>query len=41
VGDVRREADMEQMAARTIANFGRINMLIAAAGVLRGPSGSS
>ncbi len=33
--DVRLEADMEEMARRTLERFGRIDILVAAAGVLR------
>jgi NAD(P)-dependent dehydrogenase (short-subunit alcohol dehydrogenase family) len=34
--DVRVEADMEEMAARTLERFGRVDVLVACAGVLRG-----
>jgi NAD(P)-dependent dehydrogenase (short-subunit alcohol dehydrogenase family) len=37
--DVRRESDAEEMARRTIDAFGRIDFLIACAGILR-PKGS-
>ncbi|GIX45851.1 MAG: hypothetical protein KatS3mg131_0062 [Candidatus Tectimicrobiota bacterium] len=37
--DVRREADMDAMARQTLEHFGRIDVLVAAAGILR-PSGS-
>ncbi|HEV8440145.1 MAG TPA: SDR family NAD(P)-dependent oxidoreductase [Methylomirabilota bacterium] len=37
--DVRRESDMHEMAAATLAGFGRIDILVAAAGVLR-PKGT-
>jgi NAD(P)-dependent dehydrogenase (short-subunit alcohol dehydrogenase family) len=37
--DVRSEADMEEMAARTVDRFGRIDILVACAGILR-PSGT-
>jgi NAD(P)-dependent dehydrogenase (short-subunit alcohol dehydrogenase family) len=33
--DVRREADMQAMAERTLERFGRIDILVAAAGILR------
>jgi NAD(P)-dependent dehydrogenase (short-subunit alcohol dehydrogenase family) len=33
--DVKREADMEEMAARTLTEFGRIDILVCSAGVLR------
>jgi len=33
--DVRREADMEEMARRTMDRFGRIDILVASAGILR------
>ncbi len=39
-GDVRREPDMERMAARARERFGRIDILVAAAGILRGGDGS-
>ncbi|MFP7753486.1 SDR family oxidoreductase [Thermodesulfobacteriota bacterium B35] len=39
-GDVRREQDVEAMAAETLARFGRIDILVAAAGILRGGDGS-
>jgi NAD(P)-dependent dehydrogenase (short-subunit alcohol dehydrogenase family) len=35
VADVRLEADMERMVERTLARFGRIDILVAAAGILR------
>ena len=35
--DVRSEADMAQMAERTLDRFGRIDMLVAAAAILRAP----
>jgi NAD(P)-dependent dehydrogenase (short-subunit alcohol dehydrogenase family) len=38
--DVRQERDMEEMARQTITHFGRIDILIASAGILR-PKGSS
>lgn len=37
--DVRRETDMQEMADRTIERFGRIDILIAAAGILRAKGG--
>lgn len=33
--DVRLEADMEEMAERTLTHFGRIDILVASAGILR------
>jgi NAD(P)-dependent dehydrogenase (short-subunit alcohol dehydrogenase family) len=33
--DVRSAADMEEMAARTLAEFGRIDVLVSSAGILR------
>ncbi len=38
--DVRREEEMEEVAARTLERFGRIDILVAAAGILRGGDGS-
>src|SRR5215207_7330506 len=35
--DVRREADMQRMADETMRRFGRIDLLVAAAGVTRDP----
>lgn len=35
--DVRSEADMQQMAARTLERFGRIDALVHSAGILRAP----
>ncbi|MGF1640815.1 MAG: SDR family oxidoreductase [Rhodospirillales bacterium] len=35
--DVRSEADMDEMAARTLDRFGRIDILVACAGILRPP----
>lgn len=37
--DVRREPDMQEMADRTLERFGRIDILIAAAGILRAKGG--
>ncbi len=37
--DVRREADMAAMAERTLERFGRIDMLVASAGILRARGG--
>jgi len=37
--DVRRPSDMEAMASRVRAQWGRIDILVAAAGILRGVSG--
>ncbi|MBW2602900.1 MAG: SDR family oxidoreductase [Deltaproteobacteria bacterium] len=37
--DVRRESDMEQMARQTLDHFGRIDILVAAAGILRARGG--
>jgi len=34
--DVRREEDMEKMARETVERFGRIDILVASAGILRG-----
>lgn len=36
--DVTHEADMEEMAGKTLERFGRIDILIASAGVLRAPN---
>jgi NAD(P)-dependent dehydrogenase (short-subunit alcohol dehydrogenase family) len=38
--DVRREADMEEMARRAVERFGRIDLLVACAGLLR-PAGTA
>lgn len=38
--DVRSEGDMESMAARTLERFGRVDALVACAGVLRAPNSS-
>ena len=38
--DVRAEADMQRMAADTLARFGRIDALVHSAGVLRAPGAS-
>ena len=38
--DVRSEADMAQMAAATLQQFGRIDILVNSAGVLRAPGAS-
>jgi 3-oxoacyl-[acyl-carrier protein] reductase len=38
--DVRRESDMKEMASRTRDHFGRIDILVAAAGILRARGGS-
>lgn len=35
--DVRRESDMEAMAEETLARFGKIDILVASAGILRAP----
>ena len=35
--DVRQEADMKRMAAETLGRFGRIDLLVAAAGIARQP----
>jgi NAD(P)-dependent dehydrogenase (short-subunit alcohol dehydrogenase family) len=35
--DVRREVDMEEMARSTMDRFGRIDMLVSCAGILRAP----
>src|SRR5438045_3456607 len=35
--DVRSEADMQQMAERTLEAFGRIDVLVNSAGILRAP----
>jgi 3-oxoacyl-[acyl-carrier protein] reductase len=37
--DVRREAEMAEMANRTLEKFGRIDILVTAAGILRGGAG--
>jgi NAD(P)-dependent dehydrogenase (short-subunit alcohol dehydrogenase family) len=37
--DVRREGDMDEMASHTVERFGRIDILVTAAGVLRGGAG--
>jgi NAD(P)-dependent dehydrogenase (short-subunit alcohol dehydrogenase family) len=37
--DVRRESDMEQMIQRTLDHFGRIDILVSAAGILRARGG--
>ena len=37
--DVRRESDMQAMASATVSSFGRIDMLVTCAGILR-PSGT-
>jgi 3-oxoacyl-[acyl-carrier protein] reductase len=36
--DVRKEGDMEEMALRTFERYGRIDVLVACAGILRGGS---
>lgn len=36
--DVRKEQDMEEMARRTLDRFGRVDILIASAGIARGSS---
>jgi len=38
--DVRREQEMEEMARRTLERFGRIDVLLASAGILRGRGSS-
>ncbi len=38
--DVRRASHMEQMAMRTLDHFGRIDILVTAAGILRAKGGS-
>lgn len=38
--DVRQEAHMDRMAAETIGRFGRVDLLVAAAGVTRQPKSS-
>jgi 3-oxoacyl-[acyl-carrier protein] reductase len=40
VADVRREEDMEGMARQTLHKFGRIDILVASAGILRAPGSS-
>ena len=37
--DVRQEADMAEMASRTLERFGRIDILVTAAGILRSGAG--
>jgi 3-oxoacyl-[acyl-carrier protein] reductase len=40
VADVRSDTDMETMARTTVDRFGRIDILVAAAGILRGRHGA-
>jgi 3-oxoacyl-[acyl-carrier protein] reductase len=40
VGDVCREADMSRVTEAVVARFGRIDILVAAAGILRGRHGA-